>query len=267
VKVKRGLLQPKHRINLGVRIWLYLHILDRADWETGRVLEWRDTDEAIDLDMPVNTLRKQRAKLEEDGYISSVRGQHHQEIIVHRWLDPRKYDGKELNPESNQNQPPCEIPESPSESPSESPPESPPESPLDYTANGDPSIPSQVTDSILKEATKDLPNNGKPPKKRKRSNKTPPAVELTRRITHRYPPGKLHGMIERAVGDEFPALLKWGRIVKQWVGSGYNPMNYTGMINVFRNGWNHHQRKDEKYVTPGVAMIMKRAQQRAEAER
>jgi len=140
VKVKRGLLQPKHRIRLGVRIWLYLHILDRADWETGRVLEWRDADEAIDLDMPVNTLRKQRAKLEEDGYISSVRGQYHQEIIVHRWLDPRKYDGKELNPESIQNQLLCEMSESLSESPSESP--------LDYTADDHPSIRSHITNHI-----------------------------------------------------------------------------------------------------------------------
>ena len=121
--------------------------------------------------------------------------------------------------------------------------------------------------SVLKEATKDLPDNGKPTKKHKRSNSTPPAVELTRRITHRYPAKKLHGMIERAVGDDFASLLKWGRVVKQWIGSGYNPMNYTGMINVFRHGWNNRHGKDEKNMTPGVAMIMKRAQQRAEAER
>ena len=140
--------------------------------------------------------------------------------------------------------------------------------PVDIVSTDLPSTDSPNTkSSTFKEATNHLPDNGKHTKKSKRSNSTPPSVELTRRITHRYPPKKLHGMIERAVGDDFASLLKWGRIVKEWIGSGYNPMNYTGMINVFRNGWNHHQRKEEKYVTPGVAMIMKRAQQRAEAER
>jgi len=153
VKVKRGILQPKHRMRLGVRIWLYLHILDRADWETGKVLEWRDVDEANELEMPIKTLRNQRAKLEEDGYISCIRGQHHQEIIIHRWLNPRKYDGKELNPKSPQNLPLCENPESPSESPPESPSESPP----DYTANGHSSIESHVTDHISESSSTTTP--------------------------------------------------------------------------------------------------------------
>ena len=149
VKVKRGILQPKHRMQLGVRIWLYLHILDRADWETGKVLEWRDADEASDLEMPIKTLRNQRAKLEEDGYISCVRGQHHQVITIHRWINPRKYDGKELNPKGAQKQPLCENPESP--------PESPSESPLDYTANGDPSIESHITDHISENSSTTTP--------------------------------------------------------------------------------------------------------------
>lgn len=101
------------------------------------------------------------------------------------------------------------------------------------------------------------------PKKRKRSYSCPPAVELTRRITHRYPPKKLHGMIDRAVGND---VLKWGRIVKTWIASGYNPTNYSGMINVFRHGWNNKQRKETKSVTPGVAALQ-RAFQKAEVEK
>jgi len=133
------------------------------------------------------------------------------------------------------------------------------------------------TDSIntksntFKEATNPLPDNGKNTKKRKRSYSTPPSIELYRRITHRYPAKKLHARIDRAVGSEVfsdgPSLLKWGRIVRKWIASGWSPTNYDGMINVFRNGWNNRHEKEEKYVTPGVAMIMKRAQQRAEAER
>lgn len=97
IKIKRGILQPKHRIALGIRIWLYLHILDRADWDEGKVLEWRDEAEADLLEMPVDTLRKQRKQLEKDGYVTSIQGQYCQEIIIHKWVNPRKYDGKVLN--------------------------------------------------------------------------------------------------------------------------------------------------------------------------
>jgi len=102
---------------------------------------------------------------------------------------------------------------------------------------------------------------------KKRPYNTPPAVELLRRINYRYPPKKLYNTIDRTIGSSFGSLLKWGRIVRKWIASGHNPTNYGGMMDVFRNGWNHHQRKDEKYVTPGVSLLMKRAQQRAEIER
>ena len=100
MKIKCGLLEPKHRITLGKNIWLYLHIINRADWDTGKVLEWIDANEAEILQMPVRTLRQQRKQLEKDGYISSIQKQHHQEIIIHNWTDPRKYDGKVANRKS-----------------------------------------------------------------------------------------------------------------------------------------------------------------------
>ena len=41
VSVKRGLTQdPKHRERMGNRIWLFLHIIDRADFETGMVYDY-----------------------------------------------------------------------------------------------------------------------------------------------------------------------------------------------------------------------------------
>ena len=114
---------------------------------------------------------------------------------------------------------------------------------------------------------KDSKRGNDSPKKRKRSYSTPPSVELARRISHIYPPKKLHDSIDRRIGSDFGSLLKWGRIVRKWIASGWSPTNYDGMINVFRHGWNNRHGKDEKNLTPGVAMIMKRAQQRAEAER
>ena len=44
IKVKRGLLAPKHRELLGVRFWLYMYLLDKTEWETGIVYGWKDKD-------------------------------------------------------------------------------------------------------------------------------------------------------------------------------------------------------------------------------
>ena len=97
IKVKRGLLQPKHRVAVGECIWLYFHILDRANWKTGAVEQWKDEAEADFLEMSIRTLRHQRKKLEKAGYITSEKKQRYQRIIIHKWVDPRKYDGKIIN--------------------------------------------------------------------------------------------------------------------------------------------------------------------------
>ena len=97
VKIKRGLFEPKHRLALGKDVWLYMHIIDRANWDTGSVLEWVDQSEADKLEMPIRTLRQQRKNLEDAGYITSIQKQHHQEIVIHNWTNPRKYDGKVAN--------------------------------------------------------------------------------------------------------------------------------------------------------------------------
>jgi hypothetical protein len=98
IKIKRGLLDPKHRERLGVRIWLYLHILDRANWDQGAVLEWRDEGEAKVLEMDLSTLRIQRRQLEADGYIRCERRGHSQRLIVLKWVNPREYTGRVYNP-------------------------------------------------------------------------------------------------------------------------------------------------------------------------
>ena len=97
IKLKRGLLEPKHRDALGIRIWLYLYILDNTDWETGKMLEWRDSDAADSLRMPQRTIRDQRVKLEEDGYIQCQQGLHKQIITVMNWTDPRLHSETTIN--------------------------------------------------------------------------------------------------------------------------------------------------------------------------
>ena len=98
VKLKRGLLtDPKHRMALGNRIWLYLYMLDVTDWSTGKILEWRDKDAADELQMPLTTIRNQRREIENEGYISCRQYHNRQTITIKRWVNPREYSGKIYN--------------------------------------------------------------------------------------------------------------------------------------------------------------------------
>jgi hypothetical protein len=106
IYVKRGLSEnPKHRAQMGECIWLYLHIIDRADWETGIAYDWKDEQEAADMGMPVRTLREQRRKLDEQGYINCKQRQYAQDIVITKWVNPRDYSGKVLNEGGNETSP------------------------------------------------------------------------------------------------------------------------------------------------------------------
>lgn len=99
IYIKRGLSEdPKHRAQMGECIWLYMHIIDRADWETGIAYDWKDKDEAADMAMPVDTLRRQRQKLEELDYIRSKQKQHSQDLYIMEWKSPRDYGAETKNP-------------------------------------------------------------------------------------------------------------------------------------------------------------------------
>ena len=110
VKVKRGLLiDPKHRQALGNRIWLYLYMLDMADWETGKVIQWIDRAASDDLQMPISTVRTQRREIEEAGYISCHQHKRSQTITIIKWVNPREYGGRVYNfDDGDQEQQPLE---------------------------------------------------------------------------------------------------------------------------------------------------------------
>jgi hypothetical protein len=112
IYIKRGLSEdPKHRAQMGECIWLYMHIIDRADWETGIAFDWKDRDEAADMSMPVDTLRRQRQKLEEMDYIRCAQKQHAQDIYIMEWKNPRDYGAETKNPrnEGSHEQPPSNM--------------------------------------------------------------------------------------------------------------------------------------------------------------
>ena len=72
IKIRRGILESKHRIKLGAAWQLYFYMLDLVNWETGMIFGWKDKDAACDLEMPVATLRDQRRRLEDELYISTT---------------------------------------------------------------------------------------------------------------------------------------------------------------------------------------------------
>jgi len=110
IMVKRGLsADPKHREAMGQAIWCFLHIIDRADYETGKVFDWRDGDEAEDMAVNERTLRSWRQALEKAGYISCKQRQRGIDITIFNWINPRDYSSGVINPKGDIETAPSEI--------------------------------------------------------------------------------------------------------------------------------------------------------------
>lgn len=102
LKIKRGLLEPEHRERMGVRVWLYMHMIDIVDWETGTIEGWKDGEQAEKFGMEFRTLQAQRQQLQADGYITCEQTFQAQRIIIHNWTNPREYSGKVYNEKTAQ---------------------------------------------------------------------------------------------------------------------------------------------------------------------
>ena len=51
--IKRDLSEdPKHRERMGMAIWLFMHICDYAEWETGICYGWKDKQIAEEMNKP-----------------------------------------------------------------------------------------------------------------------------------------------------------------------------------------------------------------------
>jgi hypothetical protein len=97
IKVKCGLLEPKHRDKMGKRVWLYLYILDLADWDQGIVENWKDEFHAKRLGMELRTFQEWRRGLQEAGYITCIKHQTTQTIVIQNYTNPREYSGEVYN--------------------------------------------------------------------------------------------------------------------------------------------------------------------------
>ena len=90
IKVKPGILSASHCQAIGQALWLFLYILDHADWEQGVFFGYSDADAAEDLGQSRRTIRRWRLRLDDYDYISCRKGQHSQTLYVHNWSDPRQ---------------------------------------------------------------------------------------------------------------------------------------------------------------------------------
>lgn len=97
MKIHSGLNDPKHREAMGVRLWLFIHYIDKADWETGVYWYCRDGDVAEELDMPLASVRRWRHELRGAGYIRSYPGDQCQHIMILRWRNPRLVNPPQIN--------------------------------------------------------------------------------------------------------------------------------------------------------------------------
>jgi hypothetical protein len=135
IYIKRGLSEdPKHRAAMGECVWLFMHIIDRADWETGIAYDWKDDEEAAAMGMNAFTLRDQRQKLQRLDYIHCTQKQHGQDITILEWVNPRDYSSGVKNRRNELTTPEPEIQGKPEPSPSD--PQGKPEpSPSDFQGN------------------------------------------------------------------------------------------------------------------------------------
>lgn len=169
IYIKRGLSEDaKHRAAMGECVWLYMHIIDRADWEMGIAYDWKDKEEAADMGMPVDTLRWQRHKLEVGDYIRCNQKQHSQDITIMEWRNPRDYSSEVKNPriEGSNETLPLEF------------------EGLNQGSNeGSNQVPSGIKTSTYNSKSKDSKSKAATPRP-----PTPPEILVYREVTRLYPP-------------------------------------------------------------------------------
>lgn len=76
----------------------------------------------------------------------------------------------------------------------------------------------------------------KPKKAKKPSQPVPAAVKVFRETLHKYPSKILWDDIVETVGENEDKLQEWAKLLKSWVGRGYNPVNVEGQLDAFRAG-------------------------------
>jgi hypothetical protein len=97
IKIHSGLNKPKHRKKMGNKRWFFDHLVENADWETGRVEGYTDGKAAKEMEAPEATVRKWRTGLRDEDYITCLPAFQSQTIIIHKWRNPRLVNAPQIN--------------------------------------------------------------------------------------------------------------------------------------------------------------------------
>jgi hypothetical protein len=97
-----------------------------------------------------------------------------------------------------------------------------------------PAAPQKSTVPAGKNPVTAAPKRAKPRPGNSKTAKSPPAVRAFRRAAHRYPPKSWYGDIDAAVGCQESDVEFWEKLVKGWVGRGWNPTNVAGMLECYK---------------------------------
>jgi len=94
--------------------------------------------------------------------------------------------------------------------------------------------------TIIKPSIKPVKDSGakRPPDERL----SHPAITTYRSLAKLTPPEALRDDIISTVGED---AIRWGNIVKQWIGNGWKPGNINGMLDYYKNGGNGNGRKPD----------------------
>jgi hypothetical protein len=208
---------------MGVKIWLYLYIIDRADWETGIVYGWKDKDEADDFGMSWRTLQQQRQELETDGYIACTQRSHSQDIVIHNWINPREYSGEIYNQNDKDTE------------------NSVPTNDENINKNDEGTIQGTTEGTIkgLSKHSTPTSNSHITYQESLRDNSRPrdPLLENQAVKTYREVARVTANATQREdIAEKITDFLLWEETLRHWLGHGWSKYNVTGMIDSYKNG-------------------------------
>ena len=257
IKVKCGILDPKHRRKLGLAVYLYMYILDNANWDDGIVHEWTDKNAAQELEFTVNTVRDYRKILEDNDYITTKKGQHSQSIIIYNWSNPRSYDGAIINPRQNDSDAQSDAQSDTQTSTNQSVDDvstynqmSDVKGHIIYPAKAPENKPEPVYSEFNNQA--DMPQEWAEeylPKKQTKKPKNQPdprylhiAYSTFYSITKRRPNKELVDLVIDILGDN-PDVERARACYVEWLSRGYNPMSLK-WLDWYVTGIPGYQKKD-----------------------
>jgi hypothetical protein len=71
-----------------------------------------------------------------------------------------------------------------------------------------------------------------------------PALDIYRHVTGRYPPKGAEPLILEAGITTEPDRQRWERVIRCYIGCGWNPRNIQGMLDYYRRGELPGRRQD-----------------------